>query len=84
MASGTTRNPAITLPYERLRAIFRLARRSYNPTKYSAEVGDEEENPYEEADRRVAEVRDKKRAEAERLMEAEVQRRVAVELARTL
>ncbi|KAK4106671.1 hypothetical protein N658DRAFT_563444 [Parathielavia hyrcaniae] len=75
LAAEITRSPMITLTYERLRAIFRRARHLHKPTQYTTEVGDEEENPYEEAERRVVETRDKERAEAERRVAAEVQRR---------
>ncbi|EAQ89067.1 predicted protein [Chaetomium globosum CBS 148.51] len=76
LAAGITRNPTITLTYERLRAIFRKARHLHNPTEFTIEVGDEEESPYEEAERRVAEAR----AESERRVaeaRAESERRVA-------
>jgi hypothetical protein len=52
--------------YERLRAIFRKARYIHNPMKFTTEAGDEEENPYEEAERRVAEARNEERIEADR------------------
>jgi hypothetical protein len=50
----------ITLAYEKLRAIFREARRVHNPTEFTTEVGDEEENPYAErngAERRAVQAR---------------------------
>ncbi|KAK4095954.1 hypothetical protein N658DRAFT_511624 [Parathielavia hyrcaniae] len=78
LAAENTRNPMITLTYERLRAIFRRARHLYKPTEYTTEVGDEEENPYEEAERRVVE----ERAESERRLaeeRAESERRLAEE-----
>jgi TATA-binding protein-associated factor Taf7 len=62
--------------YERLRAIFRKARYIHNPMKFTTEAGDEEENPYEEAERRVAEARNEERAESERRL-AVLRRRVA-------
>ncbi|KAK4102527.1 hypothetical protein N658DRAFT_495234 [Parathielavia hyrcaniae] len=80
LAAEITRNPMITLTYERLRAIFRRARHLHKPTKYTTEVGDEEENPYEEAERRVVE----ERAESERRLaeeRIEAERRVAEERA---
>jgi hypothetical protein len=55
--------------YERLSAIFRKARYLHNPTEFATEVGDEEENSYEEAERRVAEAEHRvteERIEAER------------------
>jgi hypothetical protein len=70
----------ITLTYERLRAIFRRARHLHKPTEYTTEVGDEEENPYEEAERRVVETRNEERAESERRLAEErigADRRVA-------
>ncbi|KAK4098442.1 hypothetical protein N658DRAFT_518049 [Parathielavia hyrcaniae] len=71
LAAGITRNPTITLTFERLRAIFRRARFLHAATKFTAEVGDEEENPYEEVERRLAE----ERVEMERRV-AEAERRV--------
>lgn len=65
-----------TLTYEQLRAIFRRARHCHNPTEFTTEVGDKEENPYEEAERRVVEVRiEADRRVAEERTEAD--RRVA-------
>ncbi|EAQ85494.1 predicted protein [Chaetomium globosum CBS 148.51] len=81
LAAGITRNPTITLTYERLRAIFRKARHSHKPTEFTTEIGDEEENLYEEAERRVAEARDKERIEADRRVaeaRAESERQLAV------
>ncbi|KAK4106782.1 hypothetical protein N658DRAFT_461692 [Parathielavia hyrcaniae] len=80
LAAEITRNPMITLTYERLRAIFRRARHLHKPTEYTTEVGDEEENPYEEAERRLAEERieaDRRAAEARDKERAEAERRVA-------
>ncbi|KAK4151054.1 hypothetical protein C8A00DRAFT_45679 [Chaetomidium leptoderma] len=57
LAVGITRDPAITLTYKRLGAIFRRARSLHNPTEFTTEIGDEDENLSEEAKRRVAEVR---------------------------
>ncbi|KAK3307709.1 uncharacterized protein B0T15DRAFT_502176 [Chaetomium strumarium] len=65
LAAGIKRNPTISLTYERLRAMFRRARYLHNPKEFSQEAGDEEENPYEEMERRLAEAR------------MEVERRVA-------
>ncbi|KAK0721201.1 hypothetical protein B0T21DRAFT_316828 [Apiosordaria backusii] len=72
LAAGVTRNPTITITFERLRAIFRRARHLHSPAKFTMQVTDREENPYEEAERRVAE----ERSEAERCA-AEAERRVA-------
>ncbi|KAK4150538.1 hypothetical protein C8A00DRAFT_46103 [Chaetomidium leptoderma] len=57
VAAGITRNPMIAVTYERLRAIFRRARHLHSPTQFTTEAGDEEENPYEDAERRLAEAR---------------------------
>ncbi|KAK4157050.1 hypothetical protein C8A00DRAFT_40532 [Chaetomidium leptoderma] len=86
LASGTPGNPTITLTYERLRAIFCRARHLHDPTKFPAEVGDEE-SPYEnaerraaEAERRVVEVRNEmERRKSEERIETErrMERRVA-------
>ncbi|KAH6614503.1 hypothetical protein B0J18DRAFT_403984 [Chaetomium sp. MPI-SDFR-AT-0129] len=67
-ATGITRSPTITLTYERLRAIFHNARCFHNPTKFPAETRCKEENPYEQAERRVAEAeaRNQERIEADR------------------
>ncbi|KAL2129246.1 hypothetical protein VTI74DRAFT_8015 [Chaetomium olivicolor] len=74
--AGTTRNPTITMTYERLRAIFRKARYLHDPKEFPPEVGDEEENLYEEMERRLAEERiEMERRLAEERMETE--RRVA-------
>ncbi|KAK4653370.1 hypothetical protein QC762_507410 [Podospora pseudocomata] len=76
LAAGVTRNPTITITFERLRAIFRKARHLHNPTKFTTEATDQEQNPYEEAERRVAE----ERSEAERRVaeeRSEAERRVA-------
>ncbi|KAK3896504.1 hypothetical protein C8A05DRAFT_48452 [Staphylotrichum tortipilum] len=84
VAAGITRNPTIALTYERLGVIFRMARHLHSPTEFSMEVGDEEENPYEDAERRMAEERTEmerrmaeERTEMERRIAAEIQRRVA-------
>ncbi|KAK4149698.1 hypothetical protein C8A00DRAFT_37700 [Chaetomidium leptoderma] len=69
LATGVSRPPQIILTYERLKAIFRRARYSHNPTKFTTEVGDEEENPYEEVERRVAEARNEVRNKARTEME---------------
>jgi uncharacterized protein with ATP-grasp and redox domains len=66
------------LTYNTLRSIFRLARCSYKPTEFTAEVGDREENPFKEAKRRVAEA-ERRVAEAERRA-ADAERRAAAEL----
>ncbi|KAK3309443.1 uncharacterized protein B0T15DRAFT_545205 [Chaetomium strumarium] len=71
LTAGITRNPIATLTYEQLRAIFRRARHCHNPTEFTTEVGDKEENPYEEAERRVVEVRNKERLESERRLAEE-------------
>ncbi|KAK4044652.1 hypothetical protein C8A01DRAFT_42560 [Parachaetomium inaequale] len=89
VAAGVSRKPQIILPYERLAAIFRVARSIHDPAKFDVEDGDEEENPYEclaqeliERERRMAEMKrriaEKERhiAEKERRM-AEEERRVA-------
>ncbi|KAH6618257.1 hypothetical protein B0J18DRAFT_436945 [Chaetomium sp. MPI-SDFR-AT-0129] len=44
VSAGITRNPTIAISYERLRAIFRRARRSHDPKKFTKEEGDEPEN----------------------------------------
>jgi hypothetical protein len=81
------------MTYEQLRAIFRRARYLYNPEEFPLEVGDEEENLYEEMERRVAEARSEERIkmerrlaeeriEMERHIAAEIERRMAVETTR--
>ncbi|KAK4155045.1 hypothetical protein C8A00DRAFT_42278 [Chaetomidium leptoderma] len=65
LATGVSRTPQIVLRYERLRAIVRRARWMHNPTDFSMEVGDdEEEHLYENVERRVAEARNEERIEA--------------------
>ncbi|KAL2261302.1 hypothetical protein VTK26DRAFT_4444 [Humicola hyalothermophila] len=81
-AAGIKRNPTINLTYERLRAIFRRARYLHNPKEFSQVVGGEEENPYEEIERRVAEAPNEERIEMERDIAAEIERRMAMETAR--
>ena len=87
------RTPTIALTYERLRAIFRKARHLHSPTEFTTEAGDEEKNPYDDAERRLAEARDEARIETERrvaearneaLNEAriEMERRMAAEIER--
>ncbi|KAK4675802.1 LOW QUALITY PROTEIN: hypothetical protein QC764_0081850 [Podospora pseudoanserina] len=80
LAAGVTRNPTITITFERLRAIFRKARHLHNPTKFITEATDQEQNPYEESERRVAEARSEARIEMERRVaeeRSEAERRVA-------
>ncbi|KAK0659744.1 hypothetical protein QBC41DRAFT_368900 [Cercophora samala] len=80
LAAGVTRNPTITITFERLRAIFRKARHLHNPTKFTMEVTDQEENPYEEAERCVAKACYEVRIEMERRVaeeRSEAERRVA-------
>ncbi|KAK4148419.1 hypothetical protein C8A00DRAFT_47698 [Chaetomidium leptoderma] len=76
VAARITRNPTIALTYKRLRAIFRRARHLHSPTEFTTEVSDEEENPYEDAEQRVAEARNEQRIETERRV-AEMERRLA-------
>ncbi|KAK4034167.1 hypothetical protein C8A01DRAFT_49404 [Parachaetomium inaequale] len=66
LAAGVSRTPQIILMYERLAAIFRVARHMHSPTEFATEIGDEEQNPYEVAERRVAEARNEERNETER------------------
>ncbi|KAK4237598.1 hypothetical protein C8A03DRAFT_44569 [Achaetomium macrosporum] len=82
LAAGITRKPTITLTYQRLRAIFGRARYLHKPTEFTTEVGDEEGNPYEEAERRVTEARletERRVAEARNEERAEWQRCLAKE-----
>ncbi|KAK3305047.1 uncharacterized protein B0T15DRAFT_567150 [Chaetomium strumarium] len=82
LAAGIKRNPTISLTYERLRAIFRWARYLHTLKEFSQEVGDEEESPYEEIERRLAEERmetERRVAEARNEERIEVERRLAEE-----
>jgi hypothetical protein len=70
------RKPQIILPYERLAAIFRVARSVHGPTKFHIKDGDKEENPYE----RLVEVRNEVHTKTERRLaeiRIETERRVA-------
>jgi LEA14-like dessication related protein len=70
------------MTYEQLRAIFRRARYLYNPEEFPLEVGDEEENLYEEMERRVAEARsetERRVAEARSEERIKMERRLAEE-----
>ncbi len=86
------RDPLITLTYERLGAIFRVARQQHDKTKFTTEPGDEEANLYSvgrrqgerEAEQRMKDQmddmeQDKERwkESQERWMEQEIERRVA-------
>ncbi|KAH6618358.1 hypothetical protein B0J18DRAFT_459390 [Chaetomium sp. MPI-SDFR-AT-0129] len=80
VAAGITRKPTIALTYERLRAIFRMARYCQNPKVFTTEDGDEEENIYEEAlNRGRKEGRQGERVKNERLLAEMEQRIVALE-----
>jgi hypothetical protein len=69
-----------------------VARSIYDPTKFDIEDGNEEENLYEEMERRIAEVRKEERIKMERRLAegrmemerpaAEMERRVAAEIER--
>ncbi len=61
------RDPLITLTYERLGAIFRVARQQHDKTKFTTEPGDEEANLYS-VGRRQGE------REAEQRMEGQMRR----------
>ncbi|KAK4642175.1 hypothetical protein QC761_0081780 [Podospora bellae-mahoneyi] len=80
LAAGVTRNPTITITFERLRAIFREARHVHNPTKFTTEATDQEQVLYEEAERRVAEA-ERRLAEAERRV-AEIRSEAHIEMER--
>ncbi|KAK4035288.1 hypothetical protein C8A01DRAFT_48494 [Parachaetomium inaequale] len=78
VAAGITRNPTIALTYERLRAIFRRARHLHSPTEFTMEAGDEEENPYEEMERRLA-TANEERTELERRLATANEERTEME-----
>jgi hypothetical protein len=81
--AGITRNPTVTLTYDRLRAIFRWARHAHDQAKFTIEVGDEPEDPLDKADR-LAEIELERRVaeELERRVAEEVERRVAIRLSK--
>ncbi|EAQ91260.1 hypothetical protein CHGG_03195 [Chaetomium globosum CBS 148.51] len=69
------RGPTIIVTYDQLGSIFRRARHMYKPTEFSMEAEDEEEDPVEEVDQRLAEAQDDARGQAERRI-AKMERRL--------